>query len=57
MTDKHKTDDAAEIDGEPIVGHTQEEMNHGIRGDCRYGRLLARRCREDRPRNHAVSWN
>jgi len=30
MTDKNKTDDAAEIDGEAIVGHTQKEMNHGL---------------------------
>jgi hypothetical protein len=30
MTDKNKTDDAAEIEGEPIVGHTQEVLNHGI---------------------------
>jgi len=30
MTDKNRTDDAAEIEGDQIVGHRQEEMHHGI---------------------------
>jgi hypothetical protein len=30
MTDKNKTDDAAEVEGEPIVGHTGEELNKGM---------------------------
>ncbi len=30
MTDKHKTDDAAEIDGEAIVGHLADQTHHGL---------------------------